>query len=120
MVTPLSHIESFKAQSATGETGDNKSTTGPLNMTTGTGDNKSTTGPLNMTTGTGEYQGSSNPTGPTFKALPQNNEPERLVPNPSAFELAKNESNSENPPDKLISSLKNKSVLEPPIISSPD
>jgi hypothetical protein len=102
MVMPLSYLDSFKTKTAAGQDCDNKSTPGTLNVTTGTGD----------------FVGSSKPTEPKFNLLPQNNEPEKLVPNPEAFELAKNESNSENPPDRLIGSLKNKSVIEPPIIPS--
>jgi hypothetical protein len=102
MVMPLSYIESFKAQAAAGEKCSNKSTTESSNVTTGTGD----------------FQGSSNATGPIFNGSHKNIEPEGLVPNPLAFDLAKNESNSENPPDSLINSLKNKTVIEPNFNSS--
>jgi hypothetical protein len=74
---------------------------------------------LNVTTGTGDFEGTSNSVKPTFNQLPQNNEPERLVPNPEAFQQAKNDSNSENPTDRLINSLENKNVIEPTIIPSP-
>jgi hypothetical protein len=60
------------------------------------------------------------PVPPNLNRLPQNYEPEKLVPNPEAFELAKNESNSEIPLDNMIGSLNNKGVIEPQIIPSPE
>jgi hypothetical protein len=103
MVMPLSFIDTFKRQTAAAQQCDNKSNTAPLNVTTGTGD----------------FVGNSKSVKPTFNLLPQNNEPENLVPDPEAFQQAKNESNSENPPDRLINSLENKNVIEPTIIPSP-
>ena len=50
--------------------------------------------------------------------MPQNREPEELLPNPEAFELAKNEANSANPPGELIASLEGKNIIESPIIPS--
>lgn len=103
MVTPLSFIDTFKGQTAMAQECDNQSTPVVSNMTTGTGD----------------LVGTSKPLPPTLNLLPQNYEPENLVPNPEAFKLAKNESNSETPPDGLIASLENKNAIELPIIPSP-
>ena len=103
MVMPLSLIDTFKRQMAMAQECDNQSTPGVSNVTTGTGD----------------FVGTSKPVPPTLNLSPQNNEPEKLVPNPEAFELAKNESNSATPPDRLIDSLENKTVIQPSIIPSP-
>jgi len=65
------------------------------------------------TTGSGEMIGNSKPVKPTPNPVPQNMEPERLVPNPQAFEEAKNAANSPCPPESLIKSLGNKNVIEP-------
>ena len=66
-----------------------------------------------VTTGSGEIIGNSKPVKPTPNPVPQNMEPERLVPNPQAFEEAKNAANSPCPPESLIKSLGNKNVIEP-------
>ena len=104
MVMPLSFNDTFKRQTAAAQKCDNNSNAAPLNVTTGTGD----------------FEGTSKSVKPTFNQLPQNNEPEKLVPNPEAFEQAKNDSNSATPPDRLTSSLENKTVIQPPLISSPE
>jgi hypothetical protein len=103
MVMPLSFIDIFKVQTTMAQECDNQSTTGVSNVTTGTGD----------------FVGTSKPIPPTLNLSRQNYEQENLVPNPHAFELAKNASNSETPPEGLIGSLENKNVIEPPIIPSP-
>jgi hypothetical protein len=103
MVMLLSLIDTFKRQTAMAQECDNQSTPGVSNITTGTGD----------------FVGTSKPVPPSLNLLPQDYEPEKLVPNPEAFELAKNESISETPPDWLIASLENKNAIEPPIIPSP-
>ena len=74
--------------------------------------------PSGVTTGTGDFVGTSEATEPTFNTLLQNNEPEELLPDPEAFELAKNEANSANPPGDLIASLEGKNIIESPIIPS--
>jgi len=66
-----------------------------------------------VTTGSGEIIGKSKPVKPTPNPVPQNMEPERLVPNPQAFEEAKNAANSPCPPESLIKPLGNKNVIEP-------
>ena len=67
----------------------------------------------NLTTGTGELIGSSKAVKPSSGTNPQNQEPERLVPNPQAFQEAKNEANSPCPPGRLLKSLENKNVVQP-------
>ena len=74
--------------------------------------------PSGVTTGTGDFLGTSEATEPTFNTQFQNNEPEELLPDPEAFELAKNEANSANPPGDLIASLEGKNIFESPILPS--
>ena len=73
--------------------------------------------PSETTTGTGDFVGTSEALEPTANILPIDQEPEELVPDPEAFELAKNEVNSPTPPPELIASLEDKNTIESSISS---
>lgn len=71
---------------------------------------------VNLSVGKGELVGTSRAVKPQANQIPQSKEPVMLVPNLTAFQEAKNQVNSPCPPNELINKLKNKNVVEPPIV----